>query len=65
MKKVIVYADTIRDARRFYPERDGVAVGYRIASEFEAVEKADEVLFAGEYPEIEKAYFMKGDKNGK
>jgi hypothetical protein len=65
MKKVLVYADTVREARRFYPEREGVAVGYRLASEFTKPEKADEVLFVREYPEIENAYFLKGEKNGK
>lgn len=54
--KVIVYADTIRQARAFYPEREGQAVGYRIASEFTKPETADLVLYAKEYLDIEIAY---------
>jgi hypothetical protein len=58
--KVLVYADTLREGRKFYPTRHGQAVGYRLAGEFKEVEKADLVLYAKEYPEIESAYL--GDK---
>jgi hypothetical protein len=58
--KVLVYADTVREARNFYPTRAGQAVGYRVAGEFDKPEKADLVLYAKEYTEIEAAYL--GDK---
>jgi hypothetical protein len=59
MIKVIVYADTVREARRLYPEREGEAVGYRVASEFTECEDADLVIHAKEYPEIQEAYAIK------
>lgn len=54
--KVIVYADTVREARHFYPGKSTEAVGHRAAADFNGPEKCDLVLYAKEYPEIEKAY---------
>lgn len=63
--KVIVYADSVREARKFYPERPDQAVGYRIASEFKDVETADLVLYAKEYIDIEAAYLDEKPKKKK
>lgn len=59
MIKVIVYADTVREARRFYPEREGEAVGHRAASDFIECEDADLFIYAKEYSEIQEAYLIK------
>lgn len=59
--KVLVYADSVREARNFYPERAGQAVGYRVASEFKECEDCDLVLYAKEYIEIEQAYGLSGE----
>lgn len=57
--KIIVYADTVREARRFYPGRSGETVGHRAAGDFGGPEKCDLVKYAKEYPEIEAAYAEK------
>ena len=54
--KVIIYADTVREGRKFYPSRSGQEIGYRVAGEFNGVEKCDMVMYAKDYPDIEKAY---------
>lgn len=56
MKKIIVYGETERAARKFYPGKEGEAVGHRAAKSFKDPEKCDMVLYAGKYPEIEAAY---------
>lgn len=63
--KVLVYADTVREARKFYPTRAGQAVGYRVAEEFQEPEKADLVLYAKEYIDIEAAYLGEKPKKKK
>lgn len=60
--KVVIYADTVREARKFYTPKPCETVAYRIASDFTKPEKADLVLYAREYPEIEKAYQNKKEK---
>jgi hypothetical protein len=62
MIKVLVYADSVREARRIYPEREGEAVGYRVASEFTHPEPADMIIHAKEYPEIQEAYLILEEK---
>ena len=54
--KTLVYCETIRKGRRFYPERSDEAVGYRLAREFTECEEADMVLYDGDFPEIKEAY---------
>lgn len=56
MTKVIVYADTVREARKFYPGKEGESVGHRAAGEFTEVEECDEVIYMGDYPDIKEAY---------
>ena len=51
--KVLVYGETIREARRFYPEREGEAVGYRLLSEI-TDEEADKVLYTKEVKKDKK-----------
>lgn len=53
MEKVLVYADTIREARAFYPERPNQMVGYRLIKD-EGKEEADIVLYAKEYKKKDK-----------
>lgn len=54
--KIIVYADTVREARKFYYGKNGETVGHRAAKDFDKPENCDVVKYAKEYPEIEKAY---------
>lgn len=61
--KIIVYADTVREARKFYHGQNGETVGHRAASDFVEPEKCDIVKYAKEYPEIKAAY--EGKKKAK
>lgn len=60
MKKILVFAETEREARK-HAERfmkPDVAVGYRAAASFnpEKPEACDEAHIFGNFPEIEQAY---------
>ena len=59
MKLVLVYADSIREGRKFYKGTPNERVGYRIASDFEKKEKCDAVKYAKDYKDIKKAYEKK------
>jgi len=61
--KVIVYADTVRKARKHYPSREGEQVGHRAAKDFKKPEKADKVIYAKKYEKIKEAY--EGKKSDK
>lgn len=60
--KIIVYADSVRDARKYYPGVNSETVGHRAASDFDKAEKCDVVKYAKEYPDIKKAYESKSKK---
>lgn len=53
---VIIYGETLREARRFYTPKPSETVAYRSVKDFTKPEKASLVLCAGDYPEILKAY---------
>ena len=62
--KVLVYADTEREARLFYKAKEGQTVGYRSIKDYGNGEKADEIVFAKEYdlePKEEKPKKKKKD----
>lgn len=48
LKKVLVYAETVREARNFYPLKEGETVGYRTYSEFNNGEEFDDVFIVDE-----------------
>lgn len=63
--KIIVYADTVRDARKYYTGINGEQVGHRAASDFDEPEKCDIVKYAKPYADIENAYSKKPKKKSK
>lgn len=63
--KIIVYADTVRQARNFYSGTSSEQVGHRAACDFDKPEKCDLVKYAKPYPDIEKAYDKPKKKNKK
>lgn len=62
MEKVIVYCESHGAGRRFYPERAGQQVGYRLASDFQKPENADVVMYQKDYEDIKLAYTKKKKK---
>lgn len=50
IKKVLVFGETERQARKFYSAKAGEAVGYRSIKDYDKKEQADKEIFACEKP---------------
>jgi len=63
MEKVLVYGETVREARRFYIAKAGQSVGCRTYEDFNNGEKCDIVIFVDESKR--PSNLTRGKDNGK
>ena len=63
MTKVLVYGETVREARNFYSPKDGECVGARVYADYDNGEEYDVRLVVNE-AKIDSPKKVKKEKNG-